>query len=91
MTTPKMTAQKTHYYASTNGDHYDIGPCATKEQAYERAIDEMHPSDAREDILVFVGLMTQEESQDLPRNVAIEEVRMDGMTGYIYVDGVMVN
>jgi len=90
MTTPKMTAQKTHYYASTDGDTYNVGPRATKEQAYAQAITSLDMDD-NEDITVWVGLMTQEESQDLHRNVAIEEVRMDGMTGYIYVDGVMVN
>ena len=90
MTTPKMTAQKTHYYASTNGDPYDIGPCDTKDEAIRQAIGTLDANDG-EDFLFSVGRMTQEESQDLPRNVAIEEVRMDGMTGYIYVDGVMVN
>ena len=91
MTTPKMIPQKTHYYASTNGDTYDIGPFTTQKKAYDVAFILLDMDEHEEDITVWVGLMTQEESQDLPRNVAIEEVRMDGMTGYIYVDGVMVN
>jgi len=79
-----MTTPKEQYYASTDGVTYNIGPYDTLEQAYERAFEVLnHDGD---DLTVWVSSEAQEDCT----TTNSEEVRMDGLTGFVYVDGVAV-